>query len=71
MDWEKVREFIGKIGETITVPIKTWDERWSSTQANLALKQSGMRGKKQRSKVDQTAAAIFLQSYLDVGGGLP
>jgi len=61
----KVREFIAVLNEVIGVPIKTWDERLTSVQANRFLRQAQVRGKKQREKVDQTAAAILLQSYLD------
>ena len=61
----KVREFIAVLNEVIGVPIKTWDERLTSVQANRFLRQAQVRGKKQKEKVDQTAAAILLQSYLD------
>ena len=49
----------------ITIPVKTWDERLTSAQANRFLIESGMRRDKRKLKVDQTAAAILLQSYLD------
>lgn len=61
----KVREFVAELQKTITVPIKTWDERLTSVQANRMLSEGNVRGRKQRQKVDQTAAAILLQSYLD------
>jgi putative Holliday junction resolvase len=62
---EKVREFIAALRETVTVPIKTWDERLTSAQANRVLIEGGARRDKRKAKVDQTAAAILLQSYLD------
>ena len=61
----KVQEFVGVLKEAVTVPIKTWDERLTSAQANRFLIAAGDRRSKRRDKVDQTAAAILLQSYLD------
>jgi putative Holliday junction resolvase len=62
---EKVQTFVGVLGSAITIPIKTWDERLTSAQANRVLIQGGARRAKRKEKVDQTAAAILLQSYLD------
>jgi putative holliday junction resolvase len=62
---EKVEAFIAELRKFVTVPIKTWDERLTSSQANRFLRESNVRGRKQRQRVDQTAAAILLQSYLD------
>lgn len=62
---DKVREFVAALKTVLTVPIKTWDERLTSTQANRVLIETGMRRDKRKERVDQTAAAILLQSYLD------
>jgi putative holliday junction resolvase len=62
---EKVREFVATLKEAVAVPIKTWDERLTSTQANRYLIQAGVRRDDRKGKVDKTAAAILLQSYLD------
>jgi putative Holliday junction resolvase len=61
----KVQEFVAVLGEALTMPIKTWDERLTSAQANRFLIEGNMRREKRKTKVDQTAAAILLQSYLD------
>jgi putative Holliday junction resolvase len=61
----KVREFIGLLKEATPIPIRTWDERLTSTQANRFLIEADVRRGKRKEKVDQTAAAILLQSYLD------
>lgn len=66
---EKVREFMTKLRETVTVPMRTWDERLTSVQAQRMLRQAGHNAKEQRGKVDQASAAILLQSYLDSVGG--
>ncbi len=61
----KVQEFVGVLKEAITIPIQVWDERLTSVQANRFLIQADVRRAERRNKVDQTAAAILLQSYLD------
>ena len=62
---EKVRAFIATLQETITVPIRTWDERLTSSQANRILIAGNVRRDQRKEKVDGMAAAILLQSYLD------
>jgi putative holliday junction resolvase len=62
---DKVREFIALLRNEITVPIKTWDERLTSAQANRFLIEGNVRRETRKEKVDQMAAAILLQSYLD------
>ena len=62
----KVEEFVAVLKTALTTPIKTWDERLTSAQANRFLIQANVRREKRREKVDKMAAAILLQSYLDV-----
>ncbi len=61
----KVQTFVAVLKETLAIPLRTWDERLTSTQANRFLIQANVRREKRREKVDKTAAAILLQSYLD------
>ena len=61
----KVREFEAVLKKSITIPIKTFDERLTSVQANRALTQGKAKKKKKRQSVDAMAAANLLQSYLD------
>jgi putative holliday junction resolvase len=61
----KVQEFVAVLKETIAIPIKTWDERLTSAQANRMLIQAEVRRDKRKQRVDAAAAAILLQSYLD------
>lgn len=61
----KVQEFVAVLKETIAVPIRTWDERLTSAQANRMLIQAEVRRDKRKQRVDAAAAAILLQSYLD------
>ena len=61
----KVQEFAAVLKDKIAVPVKLWDERLTSAQAHRFLIQGGVRRKERKEKVDKTAAAILLQSYLD------
>jgi putative Holliday junction resolvase len=61
----KVQDFVAALKGLLSVPIKTWDERLTSAQANRLLIQGNVRRDKRKEKVDKMAAAILLQSYLD------
>jgi len=61
----KVEEFLAALRTAITVPIKAWDERLTSVQANRFLIEGNVRREQRKEKVDKMAAAILLQSYLD------
>jgi putative Holliday junction resolvase len=61
----KVKEFVTVLKESIVIPVRTWDERLTSAQANRFLIQANVRREDRKEKVDKTAAAILLQSYLD------
>jgi putative Holliday junction resolvase len=62
---EKVQEFVEALKGLVGVPLKLWDERLTSAQANRVLIQGNVRRDKRKEKVDAMAAAILLQSYLD------
>jgi putative holliday junction resolvase len=64
----KVQEFVAALRNAITVPVQTWDERLTSAQANRFLIEGKVRREERKQKVDKTAAAILLQSYLDSRG---
>lgn len=61
----KVQEFVAVLKEALTIPIKTLDERLTTVQAQKFLIQGNVRRKERKEKVDKTAAALLLQSYLD------
>lgn len=61
----KVREFMAALQNFTAIPLRTWDERLTSVQANRYLTEAEVRGKARKEKVDKMAAAILLQSYLD------
>jgi putative Holliday junction resolvase len=61
---KKVKLFSDKLYSK-NINIKFIDERWSSKAAKRSMKDQGIKTGHNKSLVDQTAAAIFLQQYLD------
>ena len=61
----KVQEFAGLLKKSVTVPVRTWDERLTSVAAERALREAGINAKDAKAKVDASAAAVMLQGYLD------
>lgn len=61
----KVQEFVAVLKDVVAAPIKLWDERLTSAQANRFLIEGNVRRADRKAKVDKMAAAILLQSYLD------
>jgi putative Holliday junction resolvase len=57
----------------LAVPVAMSDERLSTVVATRVLRERGVRGRKQRSVIDQAAAVEILQGWLDArrpaGGG--
>ncbi|MGE0491816.1 MAG: Holliday junction resolvase RuvX [Vulcanimicrobiota bacterium] len=51
--------------ERLAVPVELVDERLSSSQARVAMREAGTNAKKAREKVDQMAAVVVLQAYLE------
>lgn len=50
---------------TLSVPVETHDERLTTVTADDYLTEQGVRGNKRRDVVDQVAAAVILQSWID------
>ena len=62
---EKVRAFAEELKVKVACPVKLWDERLTSVAAQKSLHQSGKNVKKSRAVIDQVAAQLILQGYLD------
>ncbi len=62
---QKTLVFIEELKKETGLPILTWDERFSTGQAERMLIEAGLSRKKRKSVVDKSAAALILQSYLD------
>lgn len=49
----------------LDVPVVLWDERLSTVEAERRLRATGLTGRARRRVVDQVAATVILQSWLD------
>jgi putative holliday junction resolvase len=63
----EVDEFIARLKQVTEIRIDTWDESYSSVNAQQAFIDGGMRRKQRRQKarVDEMAARLILQDFLD------
>mgnify|MGYP001170976902 CR=1 FL=1 len=62
---KKVEAFKDILQNKIDIPIIMFDERLSSISAKKSLISQGIKTGYNKSQIDQTAAAIFLQHYID------
>ena len=63
------RAFAERLAREVGLPVDTLDERWTTREAERALRTTGRRGKKKRAVVDSVAAALLLRTYLEREGG--
>ena len=63
----KARAFAEALSKRVSssVTVELWDERLTSVEAEVMLDPSTMGESRRRGRVDQLAATILLQSYLD------
>lgn len=62
---EKAQSLAAEIQERTQVPVVLRDERFTTVMASRVLRETGVRGPKRKSVVDQVAAQIILQEYLE------
>ena len=62
---EKTRAFAEKLRARIACPVVFWDERLTSVAAQRALHEAGRNVKESRAVIDQVAAQLILQGWLD------
>jgi len=60
-----------QLAAVLDVPVETWDERLSTVTAERSLLAQDLRGPARRRVVDQVAAAVILQSWLDARATAP
>lgn len=56
---------IDELAATLDVPVESIDERFTTVTAHEQLRASGMGGRARAAVVDQQAAAVLLQAWLD------
>lgn len=61
----KTLRFAQLLRKTFHLPVRTWDERFSTIAASKILEQGNVGKKKKAAVIDKVAAIIILQGYLD------
>ena len=61
----EAQKFVEELRALIPREITTWDERLTTVAAHRALREAGKKTRATRSYVDQVAAQMILQGYLD------
>jgi putative holliday junction resolvase len=65
----RTREIADAVRAATQIPVVLWDERLTTAQAERSLVGAGVKRRKRRSVVDEVAATVMLQSYLDASRG--
>ncbi len=60
----KTRDFCQLLKESIDLPVKWQDERFTSKESEAEIRKMGLSPKQGRKIVDQIAASLILRSYL-------
>ena len=69
---DEANGFAEKLRSLLSCKVITWDERLSTVAAHRALQSAGKKSKQTKGYVDQVAAQMILQGYLDsLPGGAP
>jgi putative Holliday junction resolvase len=61
----EVLKFVDKLRTILPCAVVTWDERLTTVAAHRALREAGKKTRATRGYVDQVAAQMILQGYLD------
>ncbi|MDO9051815.1 MAG: Holliday junction resolvase RuvX [Methylotenera sp.] len=59
------KKFARRLNGRFNLPVMLIDERYSSVEASSLLNQTGIKGRAQKTMLDQVAAQTILQSYFD------
>jgi putative Holliday junction resolvase len=62
---QDAEKFAERLRAALPCPVVLWDERLTTVQAERALREGNVDGRKRRQVVDAAAAALLLQSWLD------
>lgn len=62
---DEVKNFVDILSQATAIPLKLWDERLTTVQAERSLRESSLTRKRRSKVVDIVSAAIILQCYLD------
>jgi putative Holliday junction resolvase len=62
---KKVLGFVKALSLATPVPVTTVDERLTTVEGQRALRAGGLKAKQQKGAIDQVAAQLILQQYLE------
>jgi len=62
---DEAQAFAKKLRDHVSCEVITWDERLTTVAANRVLRDAGQKTRTSRKIVDQVAAQVILQGYLD------
>ena len=62
---QKTLEEVKSLSDILPVPVVTYDERLTTITAERSLREQGVSSKEGRKVIDQLAAAVLLQAWLD------
>ena len=62
---QQATAFARALADAVAVPVEMQDERLSTVEAERRLRSSGVSARRGRAVVDQAAAAVILQAWLD------
>lgn len=62
---KRIRAFGEKLGARLGLPVEYQDERHTTEDARIALRDTGWSGKKKKQRLDVMSALLILRSYLD------
>ncbi len=62
---QKTLEEVKSLSDILPVPVVTYDERLTTVTAERSLREQGVSSKEGRKVIDQLAAAVLLQAWLD------
>jgi putative Holliday junction resolvase len=62
---DKASKFVEQLRAAVSSQVLTWDERLTSAAAHRRLREAGRKTRETRAYIDQVAAQMILQGYLD------
>lgn len=62
---QKVKEFAEEVGKAAGLPVFYVDERWTTKEAERAMREAGEKPSRRKGKVDALSAVLILQAWLE------
>ena len=66
---EKAKKFADELRAAVPCKVVSWDERLTTVSAKRSLQEAGRKARDQKHIIDQAAAQVILQSWLDAQAG--